>query len=157
MNVTKFFGFFILQCVAFLFLKVWLLNGEVFGSAALQAGVYYFIIAVVTIALFRRFGIITYIESVFALIFYTLGTLFFDLVITTNYTGMSLFSNLTYWWGFLAMILAAMFFHKKRHVYLRKELHAHHHGHGHDAAAAHKSHGDHHQPPHGQHGPGKTH
>jgi hypothetical protein len=158
MNVKKFFGFFFLQWLIFAFVKVWLLNGQIFSSTNIQNWVYYFIIAVVTVALFRRFGIITYIEAGFALVFYTFGTLFLDLVITSNYTSLSLFKSVTYWIGYVVMILAAMIFHKKRHVYLRRELHAQHHDH--HAAQEHqdhKSHGDHHQQNHGQHPPGKHH
>jgi hypothetical protein len=156
MNIKKFFGFFFLQWLIFLFVKIWLFKGQIFSSLTIQHLVYYLIIAVVIVALFRRFGIITYIETLFALFFYIIASLFLDLVITTNYTGLNLFKDYSYWIGYVVLFLAAMFFHKKRHIYLRKELHSHGHGHGADHSG-HKSHGDHHQSPHGQHGPGKAH
>lgn len=155
MNIKKFFGFFILLWISLAFAKVWLLNGEIFTNATLQHFVFYAIVCLITVALFRRFGIITYIETILALIFYILGGIFLDLIVTSNYTTLSLFKNEVYWIGYVVMILAAMVFHKKRHIYLRKELHAQHHAHAH--TPEHKAHGDHHQQPHGQHSPGKQH
>jgi hypothetical protein len=130
MTIFKFFGFFFLQWIIFSFAKIWLINTEVFANPTFQNIVYYFIIFLITTALFRRFGVITYIETVFALVFWVFVGLFFDLIITSNYTGLSLFKSSTYWIGLAVLIISALLFHKKRHIQIRKELHAHHHGHG---------------------------
>ena len=130
MTAKKFLLFLILQWVIFTFVKVWLFNTQVFASATLQNWFFWAIIAFVSVIFVRRFGIISYFECIFLLIMWVVVDLFLDLLITSSYTGLGIFKVSEYWFGYLAMILAVMIFHKKRHIAVRKELHAKHHGHG---------------------------
>ena len=131
MTPKKFALFFFIQLVALTFLKVWFFSNQIFLSSQTQGIVFLGIVAVFSVALVRRFGVIHYLEAVTIIITWAVLDSITDLLLTSNFTSLSIFSNLTYWLGFLVLALAIMFFHKKRHLHIRKELHAKHHGGGH--------------------------
>ena len=155
MTWKKFFFFFLIQWLVFAFTKVWLLTGEVFSNGLAQGFLFLGILFFFSIALCRRFGVISFAEAFFVFIFWSVGAVFLDLIFTSNYTGLAIFKNTAYWTGYGAIGLGVMFFHKMRHLHVRHQMHAAKHAHGH--GADHKSHGDHHQQQHGQQQPGKHH
>jgi len=129
MTGKKFLLILVLQWVIFTLVKIWLFETSVFSSSIFQDWFYWAIVAVVSIALIRRFGIISFFEAIFALFIWIIADLFLDLVITVNFTGIGIYKSSEYWFGYLVMIVGVMVFHKMRHVAIRKELHAKHHGH----------------------------
>ena len=129
MTPKKFLLFLLIQWVVFTFIKLWLLNGLVFSSQTFQNWFFYALVAVFFVALVRRFGVISYFEVFFALGVWIVVDLLLDLIITSNFTGLALFKSTVFWYGYLDLFLATVIFHKKRHVYLRKELRAKHSGH----------------------------
>ena len=121
-------------------LKIWIFNNEIFANAGFEQLFFWAIICLVSISLVRRIGVINFFESFFVIFIWFVGGLFFDLVITSRFTGNSIFSKSEYWYGFLMLGLSVFLFHKKRHIHVRHELHAkahaaahpHDHGHGSD-------------------------
>lgn len=90
---------------------------------------FWFLAAAIGAAIVRRFGVLNYLEVFFIIIVWFLIDLFLDLVVTTSYTGYTIFSRADFWLVYLFLGLAVLFFHKKRHIQIRKELHASHSGH----------------------------
>ena len=85
---------------------------------------------VITAALIRRVGVMNFMEAFFIMVVWTVGDAFSDLLITSLITGLEIFSNSNYWIGLAIMDVIIFLVHKKRHVYVRHELHAKAHGHG---------------------------
>jgi hypothetical protein len=130
MTPKKFIIFFVLQLVLFIFIKVWLFNNLILENPFSQNLFFWALVCFVTTALIRRFGVITYFEAFTIITVWVLVDAFFDLIITSSFTGLGLFAQWSYWVGYLVMLISIVFFHKKRHIHLRKELHAKHHAHG---------------------------
>ena len=154
MTFTRFFGFGVLLWVLLLVLKAAFLNLFNLDSFALQV-LFGFVVFVVSMACARRLGFINYLEGGLVAVVWTGGVLILDFFVARPILGWVIFSKGILWAGYLLVALSVFLFHKKRHVQIRKELAAHHHGHA--ARGEHKSHGDHHQQPHGHHEPGKGH
>lgn len=79
-------------------------------------------------ALTRRLGVLNFLEAMLVSGFYTLTFLLLDLLILGSLLGNGFFTKSMYWIGYGLMIISIFFFHKKRHVEIRKQQ-AHHHGH----------------------------
>ncbi len=138
MNLKTLSLYSFLQWIILAFVKVWFFNSQIFSGPLLQSWVFWVITALVGAAVIRRFGVINYLEVFFILFAWVLGGAFLDLLITGNFTGLSIFTKPEYWISYIFLILSALIFHKKRHIQIRKELQAKHHAHG----AGH--HNDHH-------------
>ncbi len=121
----------LIQCVLLVLLKLvfFKLVGETeFFSEAL----YVLLTLVVVIACARRLGVINFLEAMFVAGLWFFLDIIFDLLITSNLASVSIFKSWHFWTGYLALLLGVFFFHKKRHVEIRKEHAAHkshHHGH----------------------------
>ena len=124
----------LLQFVILALLKIWFFNSIIFANSGIQQIAFYIIMAVVGAALVRRFGVINFFESFFIIFIWVLGDALLDLIITSHFTGLSLFSGQEYWAGAVFFGLSIFLFHKKRHLQVRHELHAKAHAaaHGHD-------------------------
>lgn len=125
MTIGKFFGFaFILwgiqAVVKVLFVNVWGLEDPVFEY------VYWLLIGVVSIALVRRLGYINFLEAMLVAGFWFLIGLVLDFVITSPIVGFLIAGRWQVWVGYVVMMLAIFFFHKKRHIQVRQEQAAHH-------------------------------
>ena len=81
------------------------------------------LIALVSMAASRRLGTINYLEALLAIGMWWLFALVFDFFITSAFVGFEIFRDGHFWIGYLVMGLAVFFFHKKRHIKLRHELH----------------------------------
>lgn len=126
MTVTKLIFFSFLQWVFYTLLKVWFFrfwSPEYFFHSLL----YWLVVAVIAAALVRRIGVINYLESFFLVIVWLLSGLLMDLLVTAIFTGLQMFGRVEYWVGYFVMFVAIVLFHKKRHIQVRKELHAKHH------------------------------
>jgi hypothetical protein len=147
MTPKKFFLYFLLQWIIWAVLKVWFFNYEVFSNQGVQEIVFWAAIIVATAAIVRRLGVISFLEAFFAFVVWSFGILLLDLLITTAYLGMGIFSSVPYWSTFIVFALAIFLFHKKRHLHIRKEMHhakyAHQQGHAHGADATEKGHKQH--------------
>lgn len=126
MTPKKFFLLFFAQWLILALLKAWFFNSQIFANPGFQQTVYWILTAVITAALVRRFGHISFLEAFIVAVVWTLGNLLLDLILLSPYTGLSIFSAAEYWWGFLIMAAAIMVFHKKRHIQIRREMHAKH-------------------------------
>ncbi len=87
-----------------------------------------FLVVVCTMACARRLGVINYLEACLAGFVWFFIALVLDFLITQRFIGLSLFANWILWAGYALVLVSVLFFHKKRHVAIRKE-HAAHHGH----------------------------
>ena len=124
MTAKKFYFYSFLQWVIFTALKLWFFKYEIFSNPGVQQTVFWIITGVIAVAIIRRVGILNYMEVLFAMVFWTAGDAFLDLLITSSFTGSEIFSRVDYWAGFLVMDVAIFIFHKKRHVHVRHELRA---------------------------------
>jgi len=109
-------------------LKVWFFNYVIFTNPGVQEIVFWVLVAILAAAMSRRFGIIHFVEAGVIIGVWCVTTVLVDLIITRAFTGTHIFSTAAYWYSYLMIGLSVLFFHKKRHIHLRKEL-AKHHGH----------------------------
>lgn len=79
-------------------------------------------LAVISIAIVRRIGILNYFESFFLAFTWTLVALFLDLMITTTITGRAVYSTGYFWLSYAVVAIAIVIFHKKAHVEIRKMM-----------------------------------
>ena len=125
MTPKKFLVIFFLQWLVLALLKAGFFKYQIFANAGLQQLVFWATTVVVTAALVRRFGPISFLEAFIAAVAWTLGDLFLDLIFVSLYAGLSIFSTVQYWAGILIMAVTIMVCHKKRHIHVRNQQ-AHH-------------------------------
>jgi hypothetical protein len=126
MTPKKFLLIFILQWLFFTLLKSWFFENQIFANQGLQQVVFWSAIIIITAALVRRFGPITFLEAFILVVVWTLGDLLLDLIFTTPFTGMAIFYTSQYWFGLLVMDVSLLVLHKMRHIHVRHQMHAHH-------------------------------
>ena len=126
MTPKKFLLLLFAQWLILTLLKAWFFHSQIFGNPGLQQIVFWLLTAVVAAALVRRFDHISFFEAFFVVFSWTVLDLLLDLLLLSPYTGLSIFSAPEYWWGFVIMIASILLFHKKRHIKVRHDLHAHH-------------------------------
>lgn len=80
-------------------------------------------------ALTRRLGTLNFLEAMLVSGLYTLVYIILDLIVLSSIFGSEIFKSGMYWISYGLMIISIFFFHKKRHIEIRKQLHAAHHGH----------------------------
>ena len=119
------YSFFLLT--VFTILKIWFFNYDIFSEPLLQSLVLWLAVAVLAVAITRRFGVISYLEAIFLMIAWTASGLFIDLLVTASFFGITLFYQPEFWISYLFMDLAIFLFHKKRHIFVRHELRAKEH------------------------------
>lgn len=129
MTIKKLLIFIFLQWLFLTLLKVLFFKYLNFSSANLQYSLYWLLTAVVAVALARRLGVINYLEAFFAVIVSFVVDIFTDLILTTLFTGFAIFAQWQFWVGYLAMALAVVIFHKKRHIAIRKGIYTERAGH----------------------------
>ncbi len=128
MTVSKLALITLLQWIIIIALKVVYFKGLFFSGAALDYA-YWAAIAIVATALVRRFGVINYLEAFFVVIVWVSTDLLLDLMVTSGIVGLSIFSNIQMWTGYLVMAIFIVFCNKTRHVAIRKGVYQdpHHH------------------------------
>jgi hypothetical protein len=132
MTIRGFFIFSFIQWLLISVLKVIFFRADLIGNMGLQHILYWVLVGVITAAMVRRLGIMNFLESVFIIFVWVLGDLFSDLVITSAYTGVGIFTGWTLWTGCIVQVVTIFFFHKKRHIVIRQQQHGHGaHGGGH--------------------------
>jgi hypothetical protein len=129
MTLKRFFGFLPLQWIFFAVLKIVFFKYLNWDNSGAQYLTYWVLIIIVAVALARRLGVINYLEAILASAVWFGFDVFFDLLFTSGFIGLGIFSKWQYWVGNLVMSLAVFLFHKKRHVEIRKEMAKLHHGH----------------------------
>ena len=125
MSIKGFFLITFLQGLLLCLLKVWFFN-SFFDREIFFAYAYFFITAFVSLVLIRRLGILNYLEAIFLSGLWFLGDLLGDLLITGRFTAEEIFKAWQLWVGYAVMMFVVFAFHKKRHIQVRKELHAKH-------------------------------
>jgi len=126
MTPKKFLLLLFAQWIILALLKAWFFNSQIFGNPGFQQIVYWLLTAAIVAALIRRFSHISFLEAFFVVFAWTLFDLLLDLLLLTPFTGLSIFSGAEYWWGIVIMAASILLFHKKRHLKIRHDLHAHH-------------------------------
>jgi hypothetical protein len=127
MTPKKFVIFHFLQWLIFAALKVWFFQTIIFFNSGIQEIVFWVILGIIAVAFVRRFGPISYLEAFYAMVTWVVIDLILDLIFTSKYTGLSLFTSSSYWWSFVVLAASILLFHKKRHVHIRHEMHAQKH------------------------------
>jgi hypothetical protein len=130
MTLQKFFGLGVCLALLLGLLKVIFfkfLNPDLITLNLL----FWLLIAVFSIGLVRRLGVINYLEAFLACGIWLLFVLLTDFLLTSFALGLKVFLNPKIWLGDLVMLLAIVASHKKRHVEIRKEqakkkAHGHH-------------------------------
>ncbi|MBL8030361.1 MAG: hypothetical protein JNN11_03875 [Candidatus Doudnabacteria bacterium] len=128
MNLSRFFLITFFQWLFLLLLRFFYFDGYL-GQGNFAFYLYFLLIAFVTLVLVRRFGVISYFEAIFVCIFWLGFDLFLDLIVTSAILGTGIFLRWELWIGYFVMLAVVFLLHKKRHIHIRKEQHAHHHGH----------------------------
>ena len=139
MTRKKFFLFFLIQWLLSAIVKVWLFNNQVFANGGTQQILFWLLTVIIAAAIVRRFGPISLFEAALVGFFWIGIGLLLDLAITTDFTGIGMFSVQAFWDSYGLVAATIFLFHKKKHVYNRHKLHAAKHAAAHAAA--------HHLPP----------
>ncbi len=126
MTVARYFAILFFQIAVFILLKLFFFNITGLQSA-FYFYLYLFAIFLFSLALSRRLGVINYLEAMFTCVMWFFFNFLADLVFTSNFLGTTIFRQKELWLGYLIMVTAVLFFHKKRHIQIRKELKARHH------------------------------
>lgn len=127
MSFKQFFiyiGLFLLLTIIafFIFSKVILL------ASPLDTWVVGIVTSLITIACCRRLGDISYLEAVMVALVWLFSRMFLDLLITAQALGGQIYKTPLLWISYFAIFASIFFFHKKRHVGIRKVLKASGHG-----------------------------
>jgi hypothetical protein len=128
MTITRFLFITLLEWAAMLALKFFYFR-DALGSEAVGYYIYFLLAAFVTLVLVRRLGTISYLEAIFICALWLVLFVFLDLLITSAFLGTDIFKEWQLWVGYFAMLFVVFFMHKKRHIQVRKDIHARHHGH----------------------------
>jgi hypothetical protein len=126
MTIKSFLFISFLQGVLAVLLKVLFFHWLDLGNLQVQVFIFWIAVIVVSTALVRRLGILNYLEAGFISFCWTFGNILVDFLITKPFVPEKMFSTWQYWIGALLLIMSVFFFHKKRHVELRKAQHGHH-------------------------------
>lgn len=122
MTFKKFFGFGFFLAIALVGVKVFLYQSFDWENNAIVHYLFWGIGFVLSTALIRRLGIITFLEAIVVIGVWLFLCLFFDLIVTASIVGFKIFLNLNFLLGYLFIIIGMFFFHKKKHVHTRKVL-----------------------------------
>ncbi len=125
MTVDRFIVLSFIHWLLLFILKLFYFN-SLFGSQLFADIVFLVLTAAVAAAVVRRFGHISFLEVIFCSIMWVGGDLLLDLLVTSNFTGAGMFKFWQLWVSYAVLFLALIFFHKKRHIYIRREQAAHH-------------------------------
>lgn len=128
MTIKNLFLYSFLQWVFFSALKYVFFQYEILANPGWQNILFWLLSAAIAAAFVRRYGVINFLEAIFLIIVWVLGDLLLDLMFLSIYLGLGMFAKMEYWVGFGIFGLAVLFFHKKRHIHVRKVL-QHSHGH----------------------------
>jgi hypothetical protein len=133
MTGKKFLLYILLNWLLLALLKVWFFNNQIFSSPGLQEIAFWIITPIISIALVRRFGLLSFLEALFIMFTWSVFIVVFDLLFTSNYIGVSSLYGRDYIFGLVIMNAGIFIFHKKRHLAVRQELHDRDHAlkHGH--------------------------
>jgi hypothetical protein len=85
-----------------------------------------FFVVIFSMAMSRRLGVINFLEAMLVAFVWFVMAILLDFLILTHFIDFAFFSKWFIWLSYLLSILAIFFFHKKRHIEIRKEQ-AHHH------------------------------
>ena len=105
-------------------LKFFVLRVLNFNSVPVTV-LYGFFSFVFAMACARRLGVINYLEAGFVAFTWVVGLFLADALILSPLYGPEVFGHKELWWGYALIALTIFFFHKKRHVQIRKEHAAH--------------------------------
>ena len=125
MTPKKFLLIFFLQWLFLAVLKSLFFKYQIFANAGVQQTVFWAATIIITAALVRRFGPITFLEAFIVATAWTLGDLLLDLILVSAYAGLAIFFTSQYWAGLLLMIVTIMVGHKMRHIHIRHQAHHH--------------------------------
>lgn len=123
MHPKHFFTIGGLYILGLLFFKI--IFGQFFDTSSENLIIAYLaVIAVYSIAIIRRAGILSYPEVVLVGIVWTLVAMFIDLFVTASFFfGLTMYLQPFLWLGYLVPLAAIFLFHKKRHVHIRRGGH----------------------------------
>ena len=128
MSFSKFSGFGLLLALitgglTVVFSKYIVLAG--FGSNYTV----WFLTFLAAVACIRRLAVLNFLESFLTAAVWLIFRMLFDVVITAPILGVGMYGKIQVWLSYLIIVLVIIVLHKKRHIAVRKEMHAKHHGH----------------------------
>ncbi len=129
MTIKNLFLYSFLQWMFFTALKFVFFQYEILANPGWQNILFWLLAAAIATAFARRYGVINFLEAIFLVIVWVLGDLLLDLMFLSIYLGLGMFAKMEYWVSFFIFGLAVLFFHKKRHIHVRKVLQHSHGGH----------------------------
>jgi len=125
LTIRGFFIGWLVEAVFSIFLKLFFFHWLDLHSMLLQAWLFWFTVFIIYTAIIRRMGTLNYLEAGLISFCWTVVNIALDFFITKAIVSEKMFSTGQYWVGAFALVLAVFFFHRKRHVEIRKAK-AHH-------------------------------
>lgn len=122
MTATKLLWYGILLAVGMAPVKIFFYRNLDWESSGAVHYIYWLFIAFFSVALVRRLGHISFLESFIVIGLWTFFMLLLDLMFTAQVLDYRIFINIPFVLGYFIMIVACFMFHKKRHVKIRHEM-----------------------------------
>ncbi len=122
MTYTKLFGFGLILMTSLVLVKT-IFFGWFAWTDSLALHVFYWaFVAVLSVALIRRLGVITLLESLVVVILWLVFELVGDILVTGPVVGFGVLVDANFAVGYVVLVSSMLLFHKKRHVHRRREL-----------------------------------
>lgn len=122
MTYTKLFGFgFLLACVLVL-VKTIFFGWFAWADSLMLHILYWLLVAVLSVALVRRLGVITLLEGLVVVVVWFCLELMGDIIITGPIAGFGVLVDANFAVGYVVLVGSMLLFHKKRHIHRRRGL-----------------------------------
>lgn len=122
MTYTKLFGFGLILMSVLVLVKT-IFFGWFAWSDSLGLHLFYWVlVGVLSVALVRRLGVITLLESLIVVVLWLFFELLGDILVAGPVAGFGVLVDANFAVGYVVLVASMLLFHKKRHVHRRREL-----------------------------------
>ncbi len=128
MTFKKVIAFGLILWVLLAVLKYLFLEFPNFGDKLIQL-VFELLVVAFSTTVVRRLAVLNFLEAMFIGALWALLVLILDLLITRPLVSLPLFDRWQVWSSYGVLAFSVFFFHKKRHIQIRKQMEASGHGH----------------------------
>lgn len=122
MTFTKIITFGLFLGIVLAAAKIFLVQSFEWDTTPIAHYILWAIGSFFSVALVRRLGVITYLESFIVMGFWLIFLLIIDGVLVGYLVGYHMFATIPFWLSYLVVLLSIFLFHKKRHIAKREEM-----------------------------------
>lgn len=122
MTYTKLFGFGLILTVVLVIVKTILFGWFAWADSLMLHLFYWILVDVLSVALVRRLGVITLLESLIVVVLWLFLELMGDILVSGPVAGFAVLVDANFAVGYVVLVAGMLLFHKKRHVQRRRDL-----------------------------------